>query len=165
MDSITKGNVEEKHSPIFWAVLGITTLALTFGLVIYVTQAQKPRITPTVEGAIREGAEFDDAASKISVEWDNDRTTESPTTMGTVQMTIGGIARNFTGQTIKGLEVGCAVVDFSGATVKQRSFALIPNKQPTLENNKTVEFTMIMDGFKKDDDRANIKCRPVAIKF
>ena len=165
MKSITEEN-EEKRSlnPVFWLTMGAAAIIIAGIVIFLMVSSSGTQKVDKLEGALREGAEFEQLSKKISVAYDTERTIQSPTGMGTIQMTVAGIVRNFTGKTITGLELTGAVVDIKGAVVKQRTFIAIPNRQPTLENNKAMAVNILIEGFKKEDDRANIKWSINAIK-
>jgi hypothetical protein len=65
--------------------------------------------------------------------------------------------RNFTGRTITGLELQATVVDLENKPVQTKTVIAIPRLQPALEPNKVLEVPIHMEGFKKEDVRANIR--------
>jgi hypothetical protein len=56
-------------------------------------------------------------------------------------------------------------VDHGNQPVKERTVIMIPTRQAELAPNKTMPVTMMLEGFKDTDDRANIKMEVVAVKF
>jgi hypothetical protein len=72
-------------------------------------------------------------------------------------MTLQSTVRNFTGRTITGLELYGAVVDLENKPVKERTVVVIPTRQPELEPNKTMPVSVLIEGMKDSDVRANIK--------
>lgn len=117
-----------------------------------------------LEGAIRAGSpEFDQFRSKIFLE--QPEAYEATSVLRGLQMTLRTTVRNFTGQTINGLEMCAAVVDHQGQPVKQRSVVVIPTRQPELAPNKTMPVEITLEGFGASDDRANIKMEVTAFKF
>jgi hypothetical protein len=63
------------------------------------------------------------------------------------------------------LEIRGAVVDHQGQPVKERTVIVIPSRQPELAPNKTMPVTMMLEGMKDTDDRANIKMEVAGVKF
>ena len=150
----------------FWIAAVIAGLAIA-GLValLFTRPTTEQYQQQTIEGALREGSpEFEALTKKIVLENDTERTTESPTAMGSIQMSIWGKIRNLTGKTITGLEVSITVVDLAEKPVKAKTEIVIPKRQDSLETFQTVSVNVIMDGFKKEDNRANIHWKVTAIK-
>jgi hypothetical protein len=121
-------------------------------------------------GALREGSpEFAQARQSIVVDFNPDENAfESPRPVGDIVMTLRPKVRNFTGRTISGLELLATVVDLDNKPVRQRIRIAVPNAETglvELENNKVLEPTIIMEGFKKEDVRANIRIEVTGVKF
>ncbi|MBD0373910.1 MAG: hypothetical protein ICV60_24080, partial [Pyrinomonadaceae bacterium] len=91
--------------------------------------------------------------------------TESARPVGDIVMTLFGTVRNFTGRTLNGLEIRVAVVDLEGKPVKQRTLMVIPNKKPELDNNETMKVQALLEGFSKNDTRANLKMEVTGFSF
>jgi len=68
-------------------------------------------------------------------------------------------------QTLNGLEVRAAVVDYEGKPVKQRTVVVIPARRPELQPNRTMEVPVLLEGMSDKDARANIKMEITALKF
>ena len=117
-------------------------------------------------GAFMEGSpEFDGYTKQLVITTDFDRTTESPLGLGTIQMSIHGTIRNKGAKTINGLEVTVSVVDIQNKIVKEKKTMVVPNQSPTIQPNETISVFVPMDGFTKEDDRANIRWKVSAIRF
>lgn len=116
-------------------------------------------------GAIRPGdPQFEAARAKIVL--DEPEALEATRPVGDVWMQLETTVRNFTGRTITGLEVKGTVVDLEGNPVKERTVIVVPTaSQPTLENNKTLPTTVVINGINKDSVKANIKMEVVGVKF
>ena len=118
-----------------------------------------------LEGYFLEGTpEFEQITKDIVISTDFDRTTESPTGLGTIQMKIGGKIRNRGTKTITGLEVNVGVVDRFNKVLREKKVIFVPNQQPRLEPQEIIPVTVTLDGFSKDDERANIRWKVTAIK-
>lgn len=119
-------------------------------------------------GAYREGSpEFALYTKKIVAQTSEDRTTQSPTGMGTWTMFIGGTLRNITGKTITGLEIKVAVVDMAEKVVKEKVFTVVPNVKrevSELPNNQILPVQVTIEGIEQGSDRANIRWKVTAIK-
>lgn len=143
-----------------------TILIATFIAVISLKRSDKDLQDQVLQGAFLEGTpEFALYTKKIVLQTNEDRTTESPTGMGTIVMNINGIVRNITGKTLTGLEIRVAVVDMSGKTVKDKTVLVIPKQAEKLENGQTLPVQVLIEGFNKDDDRAQIRWKVTAIKI
>jgi hypothetical protein len=118
-----------------------------------------------IENALREGnPEFEVYTKKISIQTDVDRTTESKTGLGTIVMSLRGNIRNMTGKTLTGLEIRAAVVDSFGKPVKEKEILVVPKQTEKLEPGEVFPVQVLMEGFNKDDDRAQIRWKVTAIK-
>ncbi len=119
---------------------------------------------PTLQGAIRPGSQqFEENKGKIYL--DEPEATEAKRALGDLVMSLTTTVRNLTGKTINGLEVRAAVVDYNGQPIKQRTVVIIPGRQPELGPNKTMQFGVMLEGFKDTDARANIKMEVTGFKF
>lgn len=117
-------------------------------------------------GSFLEGSpEFEGYTNNLVITTDFDRTTESPLGIGTMQMSIHGTIRNKGAKIINGLEVKVSVVDRQNNVVKEKKTMVVPSQSPTLQSNETIPVFVPMDGFSKEDDRANIRWKVSAIRF
>jgi hypothetical protein len=157
---------EKGSKKAFWIAAIIMGLVVIGILALLLTRPTTDEYQKqTIEGALREGdPEFDALTKKIIVENDTDRTTESPVAMGTIQMNIWGKIRNLTGKTITGLELKVTVVDLADKPIREKTEIVIPKKQPSLEMSQVMPVNVVMDGFQKTDNRANIHWKVTAIK-
>jgi hypothetical protein len=122
---------------------------------------------PQLAGAIRaDSPEFGKLRDAIVVDFNaDDDAFESTRAVGDIVMTMRPTVRNFTGRTLSGLELQATVVDLAGNPVRQRTVIAVPtDRQPELENNKVSEVPIMMEGFKKDDVRANIRIEVTGVK-
>jgi hypothetical protein len=117
-----------------------------------------------LEGAIRAGApEYDQYLKRIAL--DDPEADEAKRALGDIVMTLHTTVRNFTGRTIKGLEMHAAVVDHQNQIVKDRTLVIIPGRRAELEPNKTMYVSINVEGMTDNDDRANIKMEVTAFRF
>lgn len=114
--------------------------------------------------ATRPGSPDWDKYSKL-IALDEPEADEAGRALGDIVMTLHTTVRNFTGQTIVGLEMRAAVVDHQGKAVRERSVVVIPVKQPELAQNKTIPVHVVLDGMTETTDRANIKMEVTGFKL
>lgn len=115
--------------------------------------------------AVREESpEFAALTKKIAIETDENKTMQSSTGLGTIVMGIAGKIRNMTGKTLTGLEIKVGVVDSFGTVIKEKTLIVVPKQVDRIENNSVFPVQVLMEGFNKDDDRANIRWKVTAIK-
>lgn len=147
-------------------VVGIVVVAAILGLVSLKKSTQEVQVN-ALEGAFREGSpEFEKYTKKIIAENDVDNTKESPTGMGTIVMSIRGNMLNLTGKTLTGLELKVSVVDQNNKPVKEKTVVVIPKQEvEKLDNGKTLPVQVMIEGFGKEDDRAQIRWKVTAIKI
>jgi hypothetical protein len=151
----------------FWIVAVIGVL-IVGGIIafLFTRPTTKEFQQQAIEGALREGPEFDAINRRIAVENDEDKTSESPTAMGTIQMSIWGKVRNLTtDKTITGLEIKVTIVDLAEKPVREKTVIVIPQQQPNLGPSEVMPVHIIMDGFQKTDNRANIHWKVTAVKI
>jgi hypothetical protein len=79
-------------------------------------------------------------------------------------MYIYGKIRNKGTKTIDILEINVAVVTQFNQVVKEKRILVVPVQQATLEPDQTIPVTLALEGFSKDDDRANIRWKVTAIR-
>ncbi len=167
--STSEHDTAENKSTIWtiYIVVGVISLLLVGGL-IYI--AKRPAATGAqqvkLEGALREGSpEFEKYKALITI--DKPEATEGARAIGDIVMTLTTTVRNFTGKTIDGLEMRGAVVDIEGKAIKERTVVVIPNSATgvlELEPNKTLAVPIVLEGFSKDADRANIRMEVTAVR-
>lgn len=122
------------------------------------------QMAAVLEGSFREGSpEFELLTKDIIISTSPD-TVQSPNAFGSISMFIVGKIRNKGTRMINGLEVNVSVVDKFNAVVKEKRVLVVPTQQPRLEPDSTIPVTLSIDGFKRDDDRANIRWRVTAIR-
>ncbi|HJR06651.1 MAG TPA: hypothetical protein VJ842_05295 [Pyrinomonadaceae bacterium] len=153
-------------------IAAIVSALLIAALVFWATRSRPTNGTnqqPRLADAIRaDSPEFAQLRDKIVVESLPDEATESPRPAGDIVMTLHPKVRNFTGRTITGLELLATVVDLDNKPVRQRTKIAVPNAETglsELEHNKVIMVPILMEGFKKDDVRANIRVEVTGVKF
>lgn len=114
--------------------------------------------------SFQEGSpEFERLTKDIIIQTDMNNIMQSPTGMGTIMMTIHAKIRNKGDKTLNALEVKVSVVDLLGKTVREKKLLIVPNQTDKLAPGQTIPIVGTVEGFKKDDDRANVKWKVTAI--
>jgi hypothetical protein len=117
-----------------------------------------------LEGSLRAGdPEFDKLSRDIIISTSND-TVESPNAFGSISMYIVGRVKYRGDKLITGLEVNVSVIDQFNQVVKEKRVLVVPTQQPSLGPGETIPITLSIEGFKKEDDRANIRWVVTAVK-
>ncbi len=162
-DQIENPSEKRKHMVIATLVAILVVGAVVFISFSIPTREQIER--KSLEGAVREGSpEFEALTRKISISTDEENTKESPTALGTIVMFISGRIRNMTGKNITGLEIKVAVVDQLNKPIKEKILTVVPTQKEVLEREEVMPVRVMIEGFKKDDDRANVRWKVTAIK-
>ncbi|MEZ5425904.1 MAG: hypothetical protein R2747_06555 [Pyrinomonadaceae bacterium] len=149
-----------------FALLAATVL---IGLLIWLLSLQ-PSIEEQKEqilaGALREGTpEFEKLTKEIIITTDAEGTTESPTGLGTIMMSIPASIRNKSDKTISLLQVNLGVVDQQNKMIKSKDVIVVPGLQAEkLPPNDTIKIVQTLDGFDPKADRAMVRWRVTAIK-
>lgn len=169
-DNLNQANAGDKTRRTVFIVAGLVAVLLIIGLVFYLKTRPEPQqatapVDQKLEGGFRPGSpEFE--KYKEFIQLDKPEAEEQDTIAGGTQMTLATTVRNFSGQTITGLEVKGTVVDLQNKPIKERTMIVIPSAGlAELENNKTARIKVIISGFKKEDVRANIKMEITAVKL
>lgn len=146
--------------------LAIAAILVVLGiLIISQTRTSNQIKEEAIDDAFREGQpEFALYTKKIIIQTDQERTTESPTGIGTIVMSINGIIRNITGKTLTALEIKVTVIDMAGKPIKDKTVIVVPKQADKLENGASLPVKVLIEGFDKDDDRAQIRWKVTAIK-
>jgi len=79
-------------------------------------------------------------------------------------MYIYGTIHNKGPKTIDILEVNAAVETQFHQTLREKRMLVVPRQQPSLGPGETIPITLTIDGFSKDDDRANIRWKVTAVR-
>jgi hypothetical protein len=115
--------------------------------------------------ALRPGSpDFQEITKDIVISTNADRTVQFSNAFGSISMSIEGSIRNKGDRTMNGLEVNVAVVDQFNQQIKDKSVLVVPKQRDVLAPGDTIPITLTLDGFKSDDDRANIRWKVTAIR-
>jgi len=145
-------------------LIGAVVIAGAVWLLTFQPTTEEQR-AKSLEGFLLEGTpEFAQVTKDIVVSTDFDRTTESPTGLGTIQMRIGGRIRNKGEKTLTGLEVNVGVVDRANKVLREKKVIFVPNQQPSLAPEEIISVTVSLDGFPPEAERANVRWKVTAIK-
>jgi len=158
---------EEKRGVNKTFIVAIIIALALIGIVVFFlsrtppADQQRERI---LASAFHEGSpEFSELSKDIIIATD-DRTVESPTGLGTISMFIRGNIHNKGNHTIDILEVNVAVITQFNEVLKQKRMLVVPVQQPSLGPGEDIPITLTIDGFSKNDDRANIRWKVTAIR-
>lgn len=162
-----KGESKKSVNKSFLVAILIAVLIIGGGiLLIWKFQpSMQEQQEQVLSGAVREGSpEFDVLTRRIVAETNADKTWFSPVGTGGIVMNIAGRIRNNGDKVITGLEIKVSVVDIGGNVVKDKTLLVVPNQKKTLAPKEQMNVEVSIEGFKPDDDRANIRWKVTAIK-
>jgi len=169
MDAFLGDKKEEKrgvNKVMLTAVLTAALLVAGGVWLLTLTPNREEQKQQLLEGAFLEGSpEFESYTNNIIITTNTDRTSQSRLGIGTIQMAIHGYIRNKGNRAINGLEVNVGVVDMKNKVIREKKTMVVPIQSPTLSPNETIEIFVPLDGFKEDDDRANVRWKVTAIRF
>jgi hypothetical protein len=149
-----------------FVVAVLIAIVVVAGLILLLSRRPPvdDQMAQLVATAYHEGTpEFADLSKDIIISTD-DRTVQSPTGLGTISMYIYGKVRNKGTKTIDILEINVAVITQFDQIVKEKKILVVPVQQPTLDPGQTIPVTLALEGFSRDDDRANIRWKVTAIR-
>jgi hypothetical protein len=159
--------VDEKRGVNKPLVGGMIVGIVLIGLAIYLLSfkpSMEDQTARILAGSYQEGSpEFAELNKDIIISTD-DSTVESPMGTGRISMFIHGKIRNKGSRMISVLEVSVSVVTESNQPLRERKILVVPVQQPSLGSGEIIPITLTLDGFSKDDDRANIRWKVTAIK-
>lgn len=144
-------------------LVGILALGAAIG-VLLMRPSMEEQTSAILAESLREGSPGFDELNKDIIISTGENTVQSPTGLGTISMFINGRIRNKGTKTITALEVNVAVVTQFNVVLKERRILVVPVQQPSLGPDQTIPITLTLDGFSREDDRANIRWKVTAIK-
>lgn len=164
-EMFTTGEKKRGINPIL--IVGVIIGLMVIGVAIALLMR-----TPSIEdqtAAILAGSHPEGSPEYIELNKDiilstDDRTVQSPTGLGTISMFIHGKVRNKGTRTINALEINVSVVTQFNDVLRERRILVVPVQKATLGPDETIPVTLTLDGFKKEDDRANIRWKVTAIR-
>ena len=167
METFLQENKEKKgFNKIFLVgiLIGIAFLAVAVLVLMQMPTGEQQK-ADILQGSYIEGSpEFADITKDIIISTDFDKTIQSPNAFGAISMFITGNIRNKGNKFINGLEVNVAVITQKNEVLKEKRVLVVPTQHESLEAGQTIPVTLSFDGFKKDDDRANIRWKVTAIR-
>ena len=162
-----KEEKEEKRGINKVLIVGILIGIVLIAGAVWLLSLRPPaneQMAQLIASAYHEGTpEFADLSKDIIISTDS-KTVESPTAFGTISMYIYGTIHNKGPKTIDILEVNAAVETQFHQTLREKRMLVVPRQQPSLGPGETIPRTLTIDGFSKDDDRANIRRKVTAVR-
>jgi hypothetical protein len=159
-----RGGSNRKTGLIVGAVIGIAAIALVVWIASF-RPSMEDQQAKILEGSLREGSpEFAQITKDIIISTGED-TVQSPNGFGKISMYIQGTIRNKGDKVINGLEVNCAVITQFNDVLREKRVLVVPTKQEVLAPGQTININTQIDGFDKNDDRANIRWKVTAIRL
>jgi hypothetical protein len=166
MDEIFQAEPPKRRiNPVFLgaAAFGVVVIALAIWLLSF-KPSMEEQTARILQGSIREGSpEFEQLTRDIIISTDPN-TIESPMALGGISMFISGTIRNKGSRTLDGLEINVSVVTQFNEVLKEKRILVVPTQVPRLEPGQTIPVTVSLEGFAKNDDRANIRWKVTAIR-
>lgn len=168
MDTFLQDEKREKGSfKVLLAAIGAAVLIVAVLVGFYVTQfAPKDKKEQYLEGALLEGMpEFEVANKKIAIQNDSENTMYSFTGLGTITMFTRSRVRNMSDKTVTALEIKVGVLDQFDKVIREKKQIIVPTFQESIPPNSSINITVPVEGFNKNDDRARVQWKVSAIKF
>lgn len=145
------------------ALFGVVAIGIVIALLSLKPSIEEQTAT-ILAGSFREGSpEFAELQKDIIIST-ADGTVQSPMGTGMISMFINGKIRNKGTKTITALEVNVGVVTQFEQVIRERKILVVPVQQSSLGPGEIIPITLTLDGFSKDDDRANIRWKVSSIK-
>lgn len=166
MDTLLKTNEKKGVNKILLlALLGAAVLVAGAVYLLSLNPSTEEKREQLLAASYQEGSpEFERLTKDIIVQTDMDNIMQSPTGMGTIMMTIHAKIKNKGDKTITLLETKVSVVDLAGKVVREKKLLIVPNQTEKLSPGQTIPVVATVEGFKPDDDRANVRWKVTAIR-
>lgn len=166
MDNLFEKKEEKKGFNMGFLIGGIVGVFII--AIIVLIAMQRPSMgdqeAAVLADALRpESPEFQEITKDIIIST-GDNTVQYANAFGGISMAIVGNIRNKGNRAINGLEVNVAVVDQFDQQIRDKSVLVVPKQQEVLAPGDSIPITLTLDGFKRDDDRANIRWKVTAIR-
>lgn len=164
MESLLSKEEKKGINKIF--IVGIVVGLIAIGLVIWLLSFKPPideQMAKILQGSYTQGPQYEELQKDIVISTDPN-TVESPTGLGTISMFINGKIHNRGTKTMDIVQVNVAVVTQFGQVLKEKKILVVPVQQGQLGPGETIPITLTLDGFTKDDDRADIRWKVTAIR-
>ena len=166
METFLEPQEKRKTNIVGYLVGGLVGI-LIIAAGVYVATRQpsmQDQMANVLEGSYREGSPEFAAITKDIIISTGENTVESPNAFGKISMFIAGTIRNKGDKVINGLEVNVGVVTQFNEILKEKRVLVVPTQRPELGPGETIGITLSLDGFSKNDDRANIRWKVTAIR-
>lgn len=146
-------------------LVGIVLIAIVVLIAMQRPSMSDQRAAVLADAVREDSPEFQEITKDIIIGTDADKTVQSPNSLnGSITMWITGNIRNKGNRTLSGLEVNAAVVDQFNGVLKEKKVLVIPTQRELLGPGESIPITLSIDGFKREDDRANIRWKVTAIR-
>ncbi len=144
-------------------IVGVVLIGVAIWLLSF-KPSMEDQTAKILQGSFQEGTpEYAELNKDIVISTD-DSTVESPMGTGKISMFINGRIRNKGIRTINIIEVSVSVVTQFNQPLRERKILVVPVQHPSLGPGDIIPITLTLDGFAKDDDRANIHWKVTAIR-
>jgi hypothetical protein len=159
--------IEQKNLNVRGYAIGAVVGLIIIGAIIFIATrrpSMEDQAAAILEGSYREGSPEFGAITKDIIISTSDKTIEWQNAFGSTSMGITGRVKNKGDKAITGLEVNAAVIDQFNQVIKEKRVLVVPTQQEQLGPGESIPITLTIDGFQKNDDRANIRWKVTAIR-
>ncbi|HKP70085.1 MAG TPA: hypothetical protein VJV05_12430 [Pyrinomonadaceae bacterium] len=166
METFLEPQEKKKSNIVGYLVGGLVGILIIAGGIYIATRqpSMEDQMANVLDGSYREGTPEFAAITKDIIISTSDNTVESPNAFGKISMFITGTIRNKGTKVINGLEVNVGVVTQFNDVLKEKKVLVVPTQRPELGPGEIINITLSLDGFDKNDDRANIRWKVTAIR-
>ena len=145
-------------------IVGLIVVAAAIWLLSFKPPVDQ-QLAKILESAYKEGSpEYAEMQKEIVISTDEKNTVESQMGLGTISMFIRGNIRNRGDRSFDILEISVFVVTQFNQVLKEKKILVVPVQAAVLGPRQMIPVTLTLDGFNKNDDRANIHWKVTAIR-
>ncbi len=158
---------EGKTRRIIYGVVALASVLIIAGVAYLVTRPRAQVAAPRLENAIRPGTpEFEQIRDRLIVDFEPDENANVfERALGDTVITMTPTIRNFTGRSIDGLELHASALSLEKQVIKEKTVIPIPQRQATIEPNKTFTFDITLEGFTQGNKPASLKLDLTGVRF
>lgn len=145
-------------------LIGVVLIAAAVG-VLMMQPSMEEQKAAVLADAVHEGdPQFVELTNDIVIET-GENTVESPNAFGSISMYIVGNVKNKGSRVFNGLSVNAAVLDQQNNVLKSKDVLVVPTQRGSINPGEVIPITLEIAGFKRTDDRANIRWKVTAIRL
>jgi gas vesicle protein len=145
-------------------LVGVVVIAAAVVVLLMQPSMEEQKAAVLADAIHEDDPRFVDLTNDIVIET-GQNTVESPNAFGSISMYIVGNVKNKGERVYNGLSVNAAVLDQQNNVLKDKDVLVVPTQRGSISPGEVIPITLEIAGFKRTDDRANIRWKVTAIRL